>query len=82
MKKKTLKPIDILIYPLRVLYGLLNGVWFVLLAVLGCILFPLSPIIDFFAYICSGKYSPFDRFNKVMEYLFNLTEKIDPDRLL
>ena len=82
MNKKKLKPKDILIFPLRFLYGLLNGVWFTLLALLSCILFPLSPIIDFFAYICSGKYSPFDRFNKIMEYLFNLTEKIDPDRLL
>lgn len=82
MNKKKLKPKDILIFPLRFLYGLLNGVWFVLLAVLCCILYPLSPITDFFAYICYGNYSPFDRVDKIMEYLFNLTEKIDPDRLL
>lgn len=82
MNKKKLKPINILIYPLRFLYGLLNGVWFTLLTLLGCILFPLSPIIGFFAYICSGEYSPFDWFSRPMEYLFNLTEKIDPDRLL
>ena len=82
MNKKKLKPKDILIFPLRFLYGLLNGVWFVLLTVLGCILFPLSPIIDFFVYICSGDYSPFDRFDKIMEYLFKIKKKIDPDRLL